>query len=142
MVHHGDDSTAEVDHLFEVIHNIGLKTLLLSNNEEKRIQSFLRNIESLYINDAGKPNVAGYYKAVEMLGVEKSEVVFIGDQLFTDILGANRSGMANILVKFIRLPEEKKIGKRRWLELAILKIYKLRKHYCHRLGDILKEEVG
>ena len=55
LVHHGTDSTKEIDDLFQEIHSIGLKTLLLSNNNEERIQRFLKNIDSLYICDADKP---------------------------------------------------------------------------------------
>ncbi len=36
-----------------------------------------------------------------MLNIKKEEAVVIGDQVFTDILGANRSGLASILVRFI-----------------------------------------
>ena len=52
LVHHGDDSTKEIDDLFQTIQNIGFKTLLLSNNSEKRIKRFIKNIDSLYIHDA------------------------------------------------------------------------------------------
>ena len=33
LVHHGDDSTPEIDDLFRKIQGLGLKTLLLSNND-------------------------------------------------------------------------------------------------------------
>ena len=56
LVPHGDDSTPEVDALFKEIHESGLKTLLLSNNDTERIERFLQNIDSLYIPDAAKPN--------------------------------------------------------------------------------------
>ena len=69
LVHHGDDSTPEIDALFLKIQKIGFQTLLLSNNTEERIQSFLKNIDSLYIHDARKPETAGYYKAAEMMGL-------------------------------------------------------------------------
>lgn len=139
LVHHGDDSTPEIDNLFKVIQNIGFKTLLLSNNNEERIKRFIKNIDSLYICDAQKPNTANYLKAVEMMNISKEKVLFMGDQIFTDILGANRSGIANILVKYIRLKEETKIGKRRALENIILKFYKRSKRFQHRLGDICKK---
>lgn len=42
LVHHGDDSTLEIDELFRKIHNIGLKTVLLSNNDKERIQRFIK----------------------------------------------------------------------------------------------------
>jgi len=141
LVHHGDDSTKEIDELFLIIQNIGFKTLLLSNNNEKRIKRFLKNIDSIYICDAEKPKTDNYLKAVQMMNIKKEEALFIGDQVFTDILGANKSGIANILVKFIKAPCETKIGKRRQLENCILKIYEKNKKYTHRLGDItIKEE--
>ena len=93
LVHHGDDST-------EVI---------------------IRNIDTLYVADAGKPNISGYLKAVELLHLQKSECICVGDQIFTDIYGANKCGIDSILVDFIRLPEEKWFGKRRILEKIILK---------------------
>lgn len=136
LVHHGDDSTPEIDALFSKIQKIGFQTLLLSNNTEERIQSFLKNIDSLYIHDARKPETAGYYKAAEMMGLQKDKIIFIGDQVFTDILGANQCGFANILVKFIRIDENAPIGKRRHVENIILKFYKRNKKYRDRLGDI------
>lgn len=111
LVHHGDDSTPEIDDLFFRIQKMGFKTLLLSNNTEERIESFLKNIDSLYIHDARKPEKAGYEKAAEMLGIEKEKIMFIGDQVFTDILGANRCGLDSILVKFIRIDNNAPIGK-------------------------------
>ncbi|MGN0517145.1 MAG: YqeG family HAD IIIA-type phosphatase [Acutalibacteraceae bacterium] len=140
LVHHGDDSTKEIDELFITIQKIGFKTLLLSNNDEERVKRFLKNIDSLYICDAEKPKVHNYLKAVEMMSIDKGQALFIGDQIFTDILGANKSGIANILVQFIRAEGEKKIGKRRQIENIILKFYKNNKSSQHRLGNIAKKE--
>lgn len=108
LVHHGDDSTPEIDALFREIQAIGFKTLLLSNNEEKRINRFMQNITSYYIHDAEKPKPWGYLKAAEIMELDKNQCVVIGDQVFTDVFGANRVGMASILVRFIRLPGLKK----------------------------------
>ena len=58
LVHHGDDSTPEVDALFRHIHSLGLKTLLLSDNSAVRIERFNRNIRTLFIAEAGKPDPA------------------------------------------------------------------------------------
>lgn len=140
LVHHGEDSTPEVDALFSEIQSIGLKTVLLSNNTDERIERFLENIDSPYVYDAHKPETEGYFKALEILGVEKEKAVVIGDQVFTDILGANKCGIPSILVKFLRKATEKKIGKKRQLEKAVLFTYKLRKSYRNRIGDIMKTE--
>lgn len=138
LVHHGEDSTPQVDALFQQIHSTGLKTLLLSNNNTERIERFLKNIDSPYIPDADKPKTESFDKAVELLGIRKEEAVVVGDQLFTDVYGANKSGIASILVQFLHY-EGNKIGKRRTVEKWILKFYKLNKSCQHRIGDIHKE---
>lgn len=91
LVHHGDDSTPEVDALFRHIHSLGLKTLLLSDNSAARIERFNRNIRTLFIAEAGKPDPAAYRRACAMLGLPPEQVVCVGDQLFRDIRGANRA---------------------------------------------------
>ena len=141
LVPHGNDSTQEIDELFTEIHNLGLKTLLLSNNGEKRIKKFNENINSLYICNSDKPKVGNYLKAIEMLNIKKEEAIFIGDQIFTDIYGANRSGIDNILVRFIGYNVETKIGIRRNLEKIVLKLYALNKSCQNRIGDIQKRGI-
>jgi len=136
LVHHGDNSNEEVDNLFKKIQDIGFKTIILSDNDSERIERFLKNIDSMYISEAGKPNIHGFNKAVNMLGIDKSKCIVIGDQVFTDILGANKSGIDSILVKFIQIDENEKIGKKRHVEKIILKFYFKNKKYRNRLGNI------
>jgi HAD superfamily phosphatase (TIGR01668 family) len=142
LVHHYEASTKETDELFQAIHGIGLKTILLSNADEERVKRFIEKSNSLYIHnyihDARKPSINNYLKAIKILGIKKDEALVIGDQIFTDILGANRSRIDNILVKYMRYPNEKKIGKRRTVEKFILKSYKNSKRYQNRIGDIIK----
>ncbi|MDR1388828.1 MAG: VanW family protein [Treponema sp.] len=137
LVHHGDDSTKEIDELFQFIHNIGLKTVLLSDNSGERINRFSKNIDSFSISNANKPSVTGYLKAVEIADVKKEEALSIGDQIFRDILGANRAGIDNVLVKYLRRNNETKTGIRRQLENCILWFYKHNKSCQNRIGDIV-----
>ena len=137
LVHHGDDSNEKVDRFFADIQSIGFKTCILSNNDQARVERFLKNIDSQYICDADKPEVSGFLRAVKKMGIKRSEAICIGDQVFTDVYGANKSGLANILVKFIRAENETSIGKRRQVENLILKMYMRNKKYTHRLGDII-----
>lgn len=141
LVPHGADSTKEIDALFKTIHELGLKTLLLTNNSEERVRRFTKNIDTLYLCDANKPEPEGFLKAVEMMEIQKEETVYIGDQIFIDIYGANKCGIANILVHYVTAEVETKIGIRRNLEKIILKLYRITKFYQHRLGDIQKTEA-
>lgn len=139
LVHHGDDSNEKIDELFKVIHNTGLKTLLLSNNSAQRIERFKKNIDTVYIAEADKPSTQGYIKALDVLGVKKEEAVMVGDQLFTDIYGANRCKIASILVRFLQRDSETKLGKKRMVEKAVLYFY-CKSNLQHRLGNITKEK--
>lgn len=140
LVPHGADSTKEIDELFRTIHSEGLKTVLLTNNSEERVKRFIKNIDTLYLCDAQKPNAGGYLKAINLMEIQKDEAVFIGDQIFIDIYGANKCGIANILVHYVTAEEETNIGIRRNLEKIILKLYKLGGNYQYRLGDVRKRE--
>lgn len=139
LVHHGDDSTPAIDDLFREIQTKGFKTLLLSNNEEKRINRFILNIRTYYIHDADKPKPAAYWRALEVMELEKDQVVVIGDQVFTDVLGANLAGLPSILVKFLRWPGETALGKRRRAEQALMFTYRLRRSCQHRLGGVERQ---
>ena len=70
---------------------------------------------------AADPN---YKKAMELLGTDTGNTIFIGDQLFTDVYGAKRSGIRNILVKPIHPKEEIQIVLKRYLEKIVLHFYK------------------
>jgi len=140
LVHHGDDSNEKVDALFKTIKEIGFKTILISDNNEKRLLRFLKNIDSPYIAEANKPSPQSFLKALEMLELSNNEAICIGDQIFKDILGANKSKIDSILVHFITVKENEKIGIRRRIEKIILRFYKLSKKYNH-LGNIKKGEA-
>lgn len=140
LVPHGSPSTKEIDALFALLHNLGFKTLLLSDNSKIRIEDFLKNIDSPYISNANKPHIENFNKAVKILQLNKDQIVYIGDQIFKDIYGANKCGIDNILVKFIGWETETKLGVRRRLEKIILNIYRFNKSYQNRIGDIQVEE--
>lgn len=125
LVPHGAHADERAVRLFERIHGTGLKAVLLSNNKEPRVSSFKQEVKYCeYIYKAGKPKRGGYLKAMEMMGTGRSDTVFIGDQLFTDIWGAKRSGIRTILVRPIDKKEEIQIVLKRRLEAVVLFFYK------------------
>ena len=124
--------------LFRELDAMGMKTLLLSDNSAERIQRFNKHIGAPYIAEAGKPDPAAYRRGAKMLGLPVEQVVCIGDQVFRDIRGANRCGMASILVDFIRLPQETHYGKKRVLEKYIMACWRRNPRWRDRLGNIQK----
>lgn len=142
LVPHGKDATKEIEDLFRNIQSIGLKTILLSNNSEERVKRFLKNINSLYIYDAEKPKVENYLKSIRYLNIDEKNVIFIGDQIFTDIYGANKANIPSILVKYIGYYNKDKKGIKRNIEKLILKLYGKSKKYKNRIGNILIEEAN
>lgn len=87
---------------------------------------FNRDIGTNYIYNAHKPSTKNYIRAMEIMGTDKSDTVFVGDQLFTDVWGAKRAGIHNILVRPIHPKEEIQIVLKRYLEKIVLHFYKKR----------------
>ena len=137
LVFQDEDATKEVEELFEALRSLGFKTVILSNNGEERVKRFLKNIDSPYICKAYKPFKSGYRKAISVMGLKADEVLFIGDQLFTDVFGANRSGVASVLVSFIK-KDGVKPQFRRKLEECVLRKYRKSAELQNRLGGIEK----
>ena len=72
-------------------------------------------------NFSVKPLRIGLYKARKLLGLESKYIAEVGDQLFTDVIGANRMKMFTILTDPIS-PEKYKINNiKRKIEKKILK---------------------
>ena len=82
----------------------GIALFLLSNSRKPgRAQSFAEKLGIPCQGHSGKPKKAGYLKAMERMGARPEETVMVGDQIFTDTLGANNAGVTPLLVQPIRL---------------------------------------
>ena len=106
---------------------VGLKICVISNNDEERVKSFADSLSIEYVYKAGKPLVKGYLEGMRRMGTDTSNTLFVGDQLFTDIWGANNAKIHSILVKPIDKHEEIQIILKRRLESPLIKLY-LRRH--------------
>ena len=124
LVPHGAPADKRAIELFEKLRSLGYDTCLISNNQEPRVEPFAQAVGSKYVFDAHKPSTRNYRKAMELMGTDQSNTIFIGDQLFTDVWGAKRSGIRNILVKPIHPKEEIQIVLKRYLEKIVLYFYK------------------
>lgn len=124
LVEHGAPATRKVIDFFNTLHTMGYETCLISNNKEPRVASFAAQVDSKYLYKAGKPSPEGYRKAMKICGTTKEDTLFVGDQLFTDVWGANRAGVYSILVKPIHPKEEIQIILKRRLEWIVLFFYR------------------
>ncbi len=78
---------------------------LVSNNKKSRVDNF--NIWSLpSVYRAAKPLPFAYKKLISSLKLKKEDVAIIGDQIFSDILGANLLGIKSIYVNPIKEGKE------------------------------------
>ena len=126
LVPHGAPADERAKKLFERLERIGFASCLISNNQEKRVRMFNRDIGTRYIYNAHKPSTKNYIRAMELMGTDRSSTIFVGDQLFTDVWGAKRAGIRNILVRPIHPKEEIQIVLKRYLEKLVLHFYKKR----------------
>ena len=78
----------------------GIKFCILSNsNKIEKVKYVAKEIDVPYFYFAKKPLKGGFKKAKKLLNVEEKYIAVIGDQIMTDVLGANRCKMFSILVK-------------------------------------------
>lgn len=124
LVEHGADADQRAIDLIANLKKIGFQVCLISNNKEERVSRFNREIKVKYIHNAQKPARKNFIKATKLMGTTIENTVFIGDQLFTDVWGANRVGMLTYFVKPIGPKEEIQIVLKRKLERIVLKQYR------------------
>ena len=100
LVPHGAPADERAKKLFEELHTLGYRCILLSNNKEPRVKRFSEDvIWTDYIYKAGKPKPGNYKKAMEIMGTDERSTIFVGDQIFTDVLGARRCGFWSFCVE-------------------------------------------
>ena len=123
LVRHGEPADERAMALFSHLKELGFSCMLLSNNKEPRVKMFNDAVQVSYIHKAGKPKPFNYKKAMEQMGTDTTNTIFVGDQIFTDIYGANLAGIRSILVKPIHPKEEIQIVLKRYLEKIVLFFY-------------------
>lgn len=106
--------------------NNGLFLCILSNNRASRIKKCSDLLQIPSVIGAIKPRKKAFLKGLEILNLKREEVAVVGDQLFTDILGAKRLGMFSILVDPISDREFLCTKIMRLLERRVLEMMKKR----------------
>ena len=112
--------------LFFKLKNIGFVSILISNNNENRVRPVADALDLKYIYKAGKPKRNAFDKIKNIFTeFDFSKAIMIGDQIFTDIYGANKLDIHTVLVDRISKRECLLVKIKRILEFSVKKIIKI-----------------
>jgi len=84
----------------------GFSIVVVSNNRRERVMRVAESVGAAFIPSAKKPLRGAFRKALDLMGLSPEQTAVVGDQLLTDVFGANRMGMHPILVTPIAPQDE------------------------------------
>lgn len=94
--------TAEMEAWLKTMNSLpDIQLCIVSNSHNNRVPQFCRERNMAVITHAKKPFPKGIRECLAKYGVPASEAALVGDQIYTDTLGANGAGVTSILVKAI-----------------------------------------
>lgn len=121
--HHSQTPLDGVDGWLRYMESRGIKLLILSNSKRERVEPFAKLLSLDFLPMGCKPLPFGLMKAKRRLGFKASETAMIGDQIFTDMIGANLCGMHTILLEPILLEDGRGFKFKRRLEKPFIARY-------------------
>ena len=78
----------------------GIKFCIVSNsNKKEKVEKVAKELGIPFIYMGKKPFKSGLLKGADILKLNNENIAVVGDQIFTDVLGANRCNMFSILVE-------------------------------------------
>lgn len=121
---HGSQELApEVAAWLRQMRAAGIRLVIASNNMPKRVAPFAKRVGLDYLAFCCKPSPLGLSRARRVMGVPRAAVALVGDQIFTDALGANLYGIPMLLVQPMQQDTKPTIRLKRMLEKPILARY-------------------
>ncbi|WP_404453102.1 YqeG family HAD IIIA-type phosphatase [Virgibacillus necropolis] len=127
------NATPEIINWFKQMRDHDIKVMIISNNKQERVKIFSEPLDAPFVFSARKPLSRAFKTAAKQMGLKKEDIVVIGDQLLTDVLGGNFAGFYTILVVPIVQTDGKITQFNRKIERRIL-------NYMRRKGKITWEE--
>ena len=128
LVTYGDaEPTERVVEWVSSLKSAGIKTAIASNNKKERVDLFNKKLGVFCTSRSGKPSTKAVRAACAEFSVAPTEVAVIGDQIFTDVLCANRAGAVAILTSPIPYRENLFFRFKRGLEKPIINKFR-KKH--------------
>lgn len=114
--HGSQHLSPEVEAWLTMMKEAGIALTVVSNSWEWRVAPFAEKIGLRHTSLSCKPSPIGFWRGARRMGLKRRECAAVGDQIFTDILGAKLGGVPCFLLD----PIEKEQGKpflqlrRRW----------------------------
>ena len=108
--------TKELNRWLKKMKRAGFDIIVVSNNNEERVEEFCKQLNLQYVADAKKPLTHGFKKALSKLNRKPEEAIILGDQVLTDVFGAKSLGVMSVLVKPISNTDAFKTRIKRFFE--------------------------
>ncbi len=121
------DGTKELLDWLKVMDEANIPVVVVSNNKASRVARAVQQFRLDFVSRAMKPFSAGIKSAQRKLGLTSDEIIMIGDQIMTDIRGANAAGIRSVLVRPIVDTDGPSTQINRFFERKIMR-YLLKKH--------------
>ena len=118
------EPTEPVAKWFGELEKRGISFAFVSNNNANRVGRFNSGLGCPAFPKAGKPSVKKINEALGALGALPEETASVGDQVFTDVLAANRAGLYSVLVKPIKDKKSLFFRFKRLLERPVIAKYR------------------
>lgn len=103
-----------------VMRKAGIAMMIVSNNRPHRVEPFAAALGLPFVAEGAKPLPKGFRQAQKRMQLPFSQLAVVGDQIFTDILGANLCGVKSIYVRPIQYESTSFFKVKRWLERPFL----------------------
>lgn len=111
----------------------GIELCVVSNSKNERVRRFCRKYGLACITHAGKPFGRGISQCLSKYDIPASQAALVGDQIYTDVLGANLAGVRSILISAIH-NHTIWLKLRHILEIPVIFIAKERNMHHEKLG--------
>ena len=109
---------------FDLLERAGIKIAIVSNNHAPRVDGICEGLGYPYIARAWKPFKKNLRSIRDALGLKSEEICLVGDQIFTDIYGANRMNFYSVLVTAVGKNETNLVAIKRCFEKLVLAEYR------------------
>lgn len=118
-IYHTDIPVEGVTEWIDKIRSAGVELHILSNGKPGRLTRFADNVNLPCFYMSLKPLPFTILKAIKKLGFKRKDVALVGDQMFTDILGGNLSGIKTIWLDYIKIEDSRTFRFKRNIENKI-----------------------